>query len=74
MSILMDVLKELFSMFMGDARLTASIIAVIAVAAALIFLTDLPALVGGAFLLCGCLTVLIVSVRQEAKRRESGHL
>ena len=31
MNILKDVLSELFSMFVGDARLTAAILAVIAV-------------------------------------------
>ena len=68
MNILKDVLAELFSMFVGDARLTAGILAVVAIAAALIDMAGLPALAGGGFLLCGCLAVLIASIRQEARR------
>ncbi len=71
MRILKDVLSELFSMFVSDARLTGAIVAVIAITVVLIDVAGLPTLVGGGFLLCGCLAVLVASVRQEAKRRES---
>lgn len=71
MNILKDVLSELFSMFVGDARLTAAILAVVAVAALLIDATPLPPLVGGAVLTISCITVLVMAVRREAARRRS---
>ena len=69
MNILKDVLIELFSMFVADARLTAAILAIVVVAALIIDATDLSPLVGGAFLMVGCITVLFLSVRREANRR-----
>jgi hypothetical protein len=69
MSILKDVLSELFSMFVSDARLTAAILAMVAIAAALTRGTALPPLAGGIALLAGCIAVLVVSVRREARRR-----
>jgi Flp pilus assembly protein TadB len=71
MSILKDVLSELFSMFVSDARLTAAIFAMVVIAAALIDGTALPPLAGGIALLAGCIAVLIVSVRREARRRKT---
>lgn len=69
MSILKDVLSELFKMFVGDARLTAAILAVVAATASLTHGTSLSPLVGGAFLLFGCIAVLIIAVRREAMHR-----
>jgi len=69
MSILKDVLSELFKMFVSDARLTAAILAVVAVTAALTRGTSLSPLVGGVVLLVGCIGVLIVAVRREARHR-----
>lgn len=69
MSILKDVLSELFGMFVSDARLTAAILAMVAVAAVLIDGTALPPLAGGIALLAGCIAVLVISVRREARRR-----
>jgi len=69
MNILKDVLLELFSMFVADARLTAAILAIVVIAALVIDATDLSPLVGGVFLLVGCITVLFLSVRREANRR-----
>ena len=69
MSILKDVLSELFKMFVSDARLTAAILAVVAVTAALTLGTSLSPLVGGVVLLVGCIGVLIVAVRREARHR-----
>jgi len=71
MSILKEVLSELFSMFVADARLTATILATVLIAAALITFTTLPPLAGGVFLLLGCIAVLFLSVRREALRRKS---
>lgn len=72
MSILKDVLSELFGMFVADARLTVSILALIGAAALLINATSLRPLAGGAFLLLGSIAVLFLSVRREAFRRRSG--
>jgi len=69
MNILKDVFSELFSMFVADARLTAAILATVALAALLIAATSLPPLAGGLVLLLGCIAVLFFSVRREAKRR-----
>lgn len=71
MNILKEVLSELFSMFVADARLTGAILAIVAVAAVLIDATILAPLVGGVFLLLGCIIVLALSVRREANRRMS---
>ena len=71
MSILKDVLSELFSMFVSDAWLTAAILALVAVAAVLIEGTVLPPLAGGIALLAGSIAVLVVSVRREARRHEA---
>lgn len=70
MSILKDVVSELFGMFMSDGRLTAAILATVVISAALIDGTALPPLAGGAVLLGGCIAVLITSVRGEARRRQ----
>lgn len=70
MSILRDVLSELFKMFVSDARLTATILALVLIAAVLIDATALPAVIGGLVLLGGCLAVLALSVWREARRRE----
>ena len=69
MNILKDVLSELFSMFVADARLTAAILATVALAAVLIDATSLPPVAGGLLLLLGCIAVLFLSVRREAKSR-----
>lgn len=69
MNILKDVLAELFKMFVSDARLTAAILAVVAVTAALIKGASLSPLVGGAVLLFGCIAVLVMAVRREAQNR-----
>lgn len=71
MTIFKDVLAELLGMFLSDARLSAAILAVVGLAAALIRLAGLPPLAGGAVLLAGCLVVLTQSVRREARRRRS---
>ncbi len=71
MTILRDVLSELFSMFVSDARLTAAILVIVLASAALIDWLPLPHLVGGAFLLAGCVAVLVLSVRREARVRRS---
>jgi hypothetical protein len=75
MNILKDVLSELFSMFVADARLTIAILLIVAITSLMVGATVLSPLVGGLFLLLGCVAVLFLSVRREATRRlrESGH-
>lgn len=69
MSILKDVLAELFGMFMADMRLTAAILAVVALAAVLIDTAAVTPLVGGAVLLLGTLTILFVAVLLAARQK-----
>lgn len=69
MSILKDVLSELFKMFVGDAWLTATILAMVLGVAALIDGTSLPPLVGGLLLLADCIAMLVLSVGREARQR-----
>lgn len=71
MTILKDVLAELFGMFVGDARLSAAILAVVAVAALAIDAGGAPPLVGGALLLIGCLAVMIGAVLRTARRKRT---
>lgn len=69
MTILKDVLAELLGMFLGDARLSAAILAVVVIAASLIDLEDASPLIGGCVLLVGCLAVMIGAVLRAAKAR-----
>jgi len=72
MSILKDVLTELFSMFVADARLTIAILCVVALTAGLVDLAGTAPLIGGVFLLLGCLGVMFAAVLLGA-RRETRH-
>lgn len=69
MTILKDVLAELFGMFVADARLTAAICGLVLIVAGLIFEAHVPSQIGGGVLLLGCVAILMLSVRAEAKRR-----
>lgn len=68
MSILKDVFAELVSMFLGDARLSASILAVVALAASLIKVAGLAPIVGGGVLLVGSLATVVIAVLATAHR------
>lgn len=69
MSILRDVLAELFGMFVADARLTAAILAVVVLVALMIEAGGVAPLLAGAVLLTGCLCVLVVAVMAAARKR-----
>lgn len=69
MTILEDVLAELFGMFVGDARLSAAILTIVGIAAGLIELAHVQPIIGGGVLLVGCLGVVVLAVRWEANRR-----
>lgn len=73
MNILKDVLSELLSMFVADARLTTAILTTVAAAALLIAVPGVPPLAGGAVLLLGSVAVLFRSVGREAARRRLEH-
>ena len=67
MSIIKDILVELFSMFVSDAWLTAGILFVVAIAAIFTEYLKLDPLVGGGVLLGGCLLLVLMSVSRTAR-------
>jgi hypothetical protein len=71
MTMLKEIAAELIGMFMGDARLTLAVLAVVASAAALINLAGVDPLGAGAILLVGCLGLLIENVHRSARRKDS---
>lgn len=73
MTILKDVLSELLDMFLGDARLSGATLAVVAATAALIDLAHIEPLIGGGFLLVGCLAVVLVAVFFAARSQSAGN-
>jgi len=68
MTILKEVLAELIGMFIGDARLSVAILAVVAAVALLIEIGHIEPLIGGGVLLIGCLLVLLAAVRRASLR------
>jgi len=68
MNVLREVIEELWSMFVGDRRLTLLVIAVVALAAAAARLAGASWL-AGAVLVVGALAVLADSVLQQARRK-----
>ena len=71
MTMLKDVVLELVSMFVGDAPLAIAILVLVGLAAGLVELAHVPPLVGGAVLLCGCLLILIASVRRASRAKRA---
>jgi len=69
MSIIGDVLKELFKMFVADLRLTLAILAGIVVVALLLKETLVGPGVAGLLLTLFCLTVLAETILREARSR-----
>ncbi|MDF1793591.1 MAG: hypothetical protein P1U88_16880 [Thalassobaculaceae bacterium] len=67
MSILAEVLAELFGMFLADIRLTAAILALVAGVAAAMHWGAIGSLTGGGALLAGCLVLVIASVVLAAR-------
>jgi hypothetical protein len=67
MSILVDVLRELWAMFLTDARLALFILALVAVTALLTTTTALPPVFDGAVLLFGCIAILVEAVVRGAR-------
>ena len=69
MTILRDILAELRKMFASDARLTLSVLSLVAVTDVLIRDAHLAPLAGGVILLAGSLGLLILGVLSDARRR-----
>lgn len=68
MSVVREVLEELWSMFVGDRRLTLLLLVVVAIAAAVaILLPDLHVL-AAALILVGAVAILADSVFQAARK------
>ena len=67
MRMLKELAAELIGMFVGETRLTISILAVVAAVGSLVDFIDLDPLLGGAALLFGCLVLLIESVCRSAR-------
>jgi hypothetical protein len=69
MTMLNEFASEIVGMFMADGRLSAAVLALIAVVALLID-TGLTPLLGGGVLLVGCLVLLVESVRRHSRASE----
>ena len=67
MMMLKELAAELIGMFVGEKRLTAAVLAIVAVAGSLVDFTDFNSLIGGALLLFGCLFLLIESICRSAR-------
>jgi hypothetical protein len=67
MTMLKKIAAELIGMFVGETRLTISVLAIVAVVGSLVDFIDLDPLLGGAALLFGCLVLLIESVCRSAR-------
>ena len=72
MTIISDVLKELFSMFVTDARLSLAILLLVATVAILVAAFPAEPAFGGGLLLFGSVAILIKAVRREARTRLRG--
>ena len=71
MTILRQIVSEIYSMFAGDAVMTIFTVAIVSVAAALHYLTATPAILIGLGLVAGCLALLIgrvVAYANNARR------
>jgi hypothetical protein len=69
MSILNEVMAELFSMFVADARQTVATLVLVAAVAALILALRADSLLGGAILFLGCIAIVIDAAIRETRRR-----
>lgn len=69
MTIIADVLKELVSMFVADARLTAAILALVALVAAWVeWAPGVHPMLPGFALLAGCLLIIVSITAAHARR------
>ena len=68
MGLLKELSQELWKMFLADARLTASVLLLVAVVAAMLRWVGLAPLLAGAILLAGALAILVETVLRESRR------
>jgi hypothetical protein len=68
MSVIAEVLEELWSMFVGDRRLTLLLLAVVAAAALAATVLAAPPIISASILLIGALAVLADSVFDAARK------
>ncbi len=69
MTIVSDVLKELFGMFVADAKLSLTILLLVVVVATLVAAFPAEPTLGGGILLFGSIAILIEAVTREARAR-----
>jgi hypothetical protein len=67
MTMLKEIFAELIGMFVGDARLTLAVLAIVAGVAALIKIAGIDPLGAGGVLLVACLGLLIENVHRSAR-------
>ena len=67
MTLLMEFAAELIGMFVGEKRMTISVLAIVAATGSLVDFIGLDPLVGGAVLLFGCLILLVESVCRSSR-------
>jgi len=69
MSIIGDVFKELFAMFLADARLTFGTLLLVAIVGGLDVGLQIEPFLAGGVLLLGCLGILVEAASREARTR-----
>jgi hypothetical protein len=69
MTLLRDIVNELISMFLADARLTSAILALVLIVAGLTLSLGVEPLIGGGTLLVGCHVILVEAAVRETRRR-----
>jgi hypothetical protein len=67
MTLLKEFAAELIGMFVGEKRMTISVLAIVAATGSLVDFIGLDPLVGGAVLLFGCLILLVESVCRSSR-------
>ena len=67
MNVFIDVLQELKKMFLADALLSISVVALVAFVGALIKLANVNTVVSGGVLLAGCLVILVVAAARQKR-------
>lgn len=68
MSVIREVLEELWSMFVGDRRLTLLLLLVVAIGAAIAILSPALHILAAALILVGAIAILADSVFQAARK------
>lgn len=70
MNVVRMVWKSLIGLFIDDEFLAIAIVLVVAVTSGLILLIEVPPLVGGGFLLLGCVAALALGIRRTIIRSQ----